>query len=130
MNRNVHLNLMVLLALASLPLAAVADTSVGVVFSRDEVSIITSWYQDHGTRNNDSKGGKQKGGLPPGIAKNLQRGKPLPPGIAMQQLPQGLLQELPAPHPGYERVIVDGKILLVEIATRIIHDVLTEAVLN
>jgi Ni/Co efflux regulator RcnB len=40
------------------------------------------------------------------------------------------LQELPAPHPGYERVIVDGKILLVEIATRIIHDVLTEAVLN
>jgi Ni/Co efflux regulator RcnB len=126
MNRNVFLQLTILLTLFLLQPAAMADTSVGVVFSKDEVSIIAAWYKDHDVQ----KRGKQKGGLPPGIARNLQRGKALPPGIAMQQLPQGLVHELPAPHAGYERVIVDGKILLVEIATRIIHDVLTEAVLN
>lgn len=34
--------------------------------------------------------------LPPGIARNLQRGKPLPRGIAKRQLPAPLLQHLPA----------------------------------
>ncbi|NIM50791.1 MAG: hypothetical protein GTN62_10355 [Gemmatimonadales bacterium] len=34
--------------------------------------------------------------LPPGIAKNLARGKPLPPGLAKRQLPQELVEQLPA----------------------------------
>jgi Ni/Co efflux regulator RcnB len=68
--------------------------------------------------------------LPPGIAKNLARGKALPPGIAKQYLPGDLAAELPRPPVGYERIIVDGKILLVEIATRVIHDILTDAVLR
>jgi len=37
---------------------------------------------------------------------------------------------LPAPPRGYERIIVDGRILLVEIATQVIHDVLTDIVLR
>jgi Ni/Co efflux regulator RcnB len=64
------------------------------------------------------------------IAKNLARGKPLPPGIAKQQLPDGLVHALPAPPRGYERIIVDGKVLLVEIATQVIHDILTDIVLH
>jgi len=68
--------------------------------------------------------------LPPGIAKNLARGKPLPPGIAKQYLPDSLVIALPAPPRGFERVVVDGKILLVEVATRVIHDILTDAILR
>ena len=37
---------------------------------------------------------------------------------------------LPPVSSGYERVIVDGKILLVEIATQVIHDVLTDIILR
>jgi len=78
----------------------------------------------------DTGAGKQKKnkGLPPGIAKNLARGKPLPPGIAKQQLPHDLILQLPPVHTGYERVVVDGRVLLVDIATQVINDVLMQAV--
>lgn len=33
--------------------------------------------------------------LPPGIAKNLARGKPLPPGIAKKMVPSSMLRDLP-----------------------------------
>jgi len=75
-----------------------------------------------------SKGKKNKGrgvgnqGMPPGLAKN---GK-LPPGIAKRQLPSALLAQLPPPPKGFERVIVDNDVLLVDIATQIVHDVLTD----
>ncbi|MBL1188575.1 hypothetical protein CIV90_26360, partial [Escherichia coli] len=39
--------------------------------------------------------------LPPGIAKNLARGKPLPPGIAKKMVPSSMLHDLPY-YPGYE----------------------------
>jgi hypothetical protein len=62
-------------------------------------------------------------GLPPGIAKNLARGKPLPPGIAKRYLPPGLLGRLP-PRPGYEWVAVGRDVVLIAIATGIIVDIL------
>lgn len=107
-----------------------AEVSVGVVFTDDEVRIIAEWYREHGSSGQYKQRGKKSGALPPGIARNLARGKPLPPGIAKQHLPQGLVQVLPAPPVGYERVVVDGKVLLVEVATRVIHDVLTDVVLR
>jgi hypothetical protein len=65
--------------------------------------------------------------LPPGIRKRLARGKELPPGIAKQVVPTGLRSriELPA---GFEIVEVGLDILLVEIATDIVHDVLMDVV--
>ena len=68
--------------------------------------------------------------LPPGIEKNLARGKSLPPGIAKQVLPAGLLKLLPPAPRGYERILVSGKVLLVEIATQAIHDVLEDVFLR
>jgi Ni/Co efflux regulator RcnB len=108
-----------------------ADTSVGVMFSPDEVRIIASWYDEHGYgANARGKGQGKPKGLPPGIAKNLARGKALPPGIAKQYLPDDLVSALPAPPRGFERVIVDGRVLLVEVATQVIHDVLVDLVLK
>jgi len=49
---------------------------------------------------------------------------------AMKYLPDGLRQMLPAPPHGYERLIVDGKVLLVEIATHVIHDILVDVILH
>ena len=108
--------------------ASAGELGVSVVFSSKEISIIGTWYEDHGS--SQGKRGKKTKGLPPGIAKNLARGKPLPPGIAKRYLPSGLLSLLPRPPRGFERIIVDGKVLLVEIATRVIHDILTDIILH
>jgi Ni/Co efflux regulator RcnB len=121
--------LFVLISVLSSPSRAGAEFSVGVVFSDDEISIIATWYRDHDTASQKRDSKKQKG-LPPGIAKNLGRGKPLPPGIAKKYLPDGLRHALPPPPKGYERIIIDGKVLLVEIATRVIHDILVDIVLD
>ena len=73
---------------------------------------------------------QKQNALPPGIAKNLARGKPLPPGIAKKALPGDLSRRLPPVRDGYERIIVDGRVLLVEIATQVIHDILVDAIFD
>lgn len=89
-----------------------------------DIRMIRAYYA--GARPSDGR----KGGLPPGIAKNLQRGKPLPPGIAKQYLPQYLLVRLPRAGDGLEYVVVAGKLLLVEITTQIVRRVLLNAVFD
>ena len=51
--------------------------------------------------------------LPPGIAKNLARGKPLPPGIAKKTVPDDLIILLPA-RPGASWLIAGDMVLLVD----------------
>ncbi len=124
--------LLSLLAVFCLASPATAEIDARVRFSNVEVGIISDWYRDHGEPSvrGGGKGGKKSKGLPPGIAKNLARGKSLPPGIAKQYLPEGLARLLPQAPRGYERIVVDGKVLLVEVATRLIHDILTDVVLR
>lgn len=64
------------------------------------------------------------GSLPPGIRKNLARGKPLPPGIAKKMVPGPMLARLPV-HPGYEWRVAGSDLILVAIATAVVADVLT-----
>lgn len=65
--------------------------------------------------------------LPPGIRKRIAKGKPLPPGIAKKASPQALLSELTVPD-GYELVEVGVDVMLVELATDIIHDFLMDVI--
>ena len=101
-----------------------------IAFSTKETSIIASFFHSHGGDPGKAKQKKKKNkgvgnqGMPPGLAK---QGK-LPPGIAKRQLPGSLVAQLPPPPKGYERVIVDNDVLLVDIATQIVHDVLTDVV--
>ncbi len=105
---------------------AVAEFSVRAVFSDREASLILEYYRGHESQ--QSRAGKGRKSLPPGIAKNLRRGKAWPPGIAKQVLPAGLIDLLPTVPRGFERVVLDGRVLLVEIATQVIHDMLEDAV--
>ncbi|MDX1423909.1 MAG: anti-virulence regulator CigR family protein [Kiloniellales bacterium] len=61
--------------------------------------------------------------LPPGIARKVARGGALPPGIAKKTLPGGLLDRLPE-RPGQEWRVVGVDLLIVEIATGVVVDVL------
>lgn len=65
--------------------------------------------------------------LPPGIRKNLARGKPLPPGIA-KRFDNRLLGKLPH-YDGYEWRQVGTDVVLVTLATGLIYEVL-DNVLN
>ncbi|MGE8361338.1 anti-virulence regulator CigR family protein [Pseudomonas sp.] len=60
--------------------------------------------------------------LPPGIAKNLARGKPLPPGIA-KRFDSRLLGKLPR-YDGYEWQQVGTDVVLIAMATGIVYEVL------
>lgn len=63
--------------------------------------------------------------LPPGIQRNLERGKPLPPGIA-KRFDGPIARELPR-YPGYEWERVGADVVLIEAATRVVVDVLVDA---
>ena len=65
--------------------------------------------------------------LPPGIRKNLARGKPIPPGIAKRFPPDALRSSLSVPL-RYHVIEVGWDVLLVEVATGIIHDVLMDVI--
>jgi hypothetical protein len=119
-----------LLLLSAGPAALADEVGIGVVFSDGEIQTISGYYKRDDALSYHSKRKHGRKGLPPGIAKNLQRGKSLPPGIARQQLPAELVATLPPVPKGYERVIVDGRIVLVEIATQVIRDVLTDLVIG
>ena len=93
-------------------------------------------YSD--SRNHKQKDGKHKKhkkksqgnvkgnpkGLPPGIAKKLARGGTMPPGIAKKNLPDDLHHRLPPVRDGYRRLETAGQIILVEVATDIIVDII------
>ena len=61
--------------------------------------------------------------LPPGIAKNLARGKPLPPGIAKKTVPASMLGQLPS-YPGYEWRVVGDDLVLIALSTAIVTSVI------
>jgi hypothetical protein len=63
--------------------------------------------------------------LPPGIQKNLARGKPLPPGIA-KKLDGRLVGRLPH-YEGYEWQQAGTDLILVALATGLIYEVLNGA---
>lgn len=61
--------------------------------------------------------------LPPGIAKNLARGKPLPPGIAKKMVPSSMLHDLPY-YPGYEWRVAGNDLVLVALSTALVASVI------
>lgn len=133
MNRKFALALVLTGALCS---AGAVAGGTAAAFSSEEIALIRDYYLLQGAPETDHGGkGKQAGkqaskGLPPGIAKNLARGKPLPPGIAKRQLPEDLNRRLPPVRSGYERAVVDGKVVLVEAASQVISDVLFDIAAN
>lgn len=93
------------------------EFGLSVTFSRDERSLIHDWFAHNPV---------QPAALPPGIAQNLQRGKPLPPGIAKKQLPPSLLDRLPR-RDGYDYLLIGASVVLVAAATGIIVDIIVDA---
>ena len=97
-------------------------SSVSVVFTAVERRLIADYYADpqHAGPASDRR-------LPPGIAKKVARGGALPPGIAKRYLPDDLERRLRPTPPGVTRVVMGSDVLLVEVATGLIYDVIKSA---
>ncbi len=108
--------------------AAAATVDIDVVFSVVEKRIIKDFFGGGGavkTKRNKGKGKSgRSGGLPPGLAKHLERRGTLPPGLAKRDLPPGLASRLPPARPGLGRFVVGNDVVLIETATGIILDIL------
>jgi hypothetical protein len=96
--------------------AAAGAAIAGVLLSDQDRTTITRYFQQHP---------QPATALPPGIAKNVARGKPVPPGIAKRGVPNGLTGKLSIPK-GYELQTVGTDVVLIEAGTRIIADVLKD----
>lgn len=154
MNKFLLLCLAALLASGS---ASVADSTVAgqiakesmeIAFTATERALIREYFghagdghQGQASKGKDGKGNKgkkdQKGmpaglakreSLPPGLQRQLDKNGALPPGLQKKALPSGLQSRLPPAPRGYERVIVDTNVLLVDAATGIVRDVITDVV--
>lgn len=94
------------------PANGAAHHSRPSVATNVEVRIIREYFA--------SSGHKPKS-LPPGIAKNLARGKPLPPGIAKTRVPAELSRKLPV-RSGAEWIIAGDVVLLIDV-TDVVVDI-------
>ncbi len=97
----------------------VTDAVVGGLITAAERALIN----DYVVQNPSAVHGAEA--LPPGIARKVARGGAIPPGIAKRGLPGDLQAELPA-RTGEEWRVVGTDVVLVEIATEIIVDVLKD----
>lgn len=115
------------------PMSAVADaprpgqTVINAVFSDAERETIRQYFLKHPdqlqTPAHPDAGAKAGGADSTG---EIVRGRQLPPGVLQQArpLPQELERALPPAPMGYARVILGGKVLLVDMGAQVVHDMI------
>ena len=114
-----------LFTFAAPPPAAAASTERSVFTETERrilLGVLDGLRQEQGPRARHA-GPPARRGLPPGLAKNLQRGQPLPPGIAKRYVGPDARRHLP-PRERYEIVLIDDDAYLIGRATGVIVDIL------
>ncbi len=115
------------------------NAGVNAIFNEVEKRLIRNYFGQQTTnagriKFKKGKGGKGRGakgrggrggGLPPGLAMQLQRNGTLPPGLAKKALPPGLSGRLPPLAAGTQRFIVNNDVVLIQLATGLILDILS-----
>ncbi len=92
-------------------------------FRDAEIRILLDFYRPGS--GNLPPGIARKGEFPPGLMKQIARGKGLPPGLAnkLQPFPPPLARQFPAPPPGYRRMICGTLALMLDDSTNMVVDV-------
>lgn len=102
------------------------DDAYSYRFDRRDRELIYSYFggQRYQTKCPPGLAKKNSHCLPPGQYKKWHRGQTLSKGVRYYQLPRELRRELPRPHDGYRYVRVDNDVLLIELATNVVVDVI------
>jgi Ni/Co efflux regulator RcnB len=108
------------------------DVLVNRFFSNMERALIAEFYGQQWAKVSKDGGSLPPGlakrkELPPGLQKQLVRKGRLPPGLAKRSLPSDLLKRLPAAPKGTERIVAGADVLLIDIASQVILDVIKGA---
>ncbi len=132
-----HSRWLCLLVICAFPLLAACATSghvaidmravsAKVEFGKHDVDVLKSHYagKHRGKSKHTPPGHAKKGGYPPGIAKQLQRGKGLPPGLDREPLPADLERQLTPLPRGYVRIRVGADLVIMHSDTRVVVDIL------
>lgn len=100
------------------------DYDVRVVFSNRDRALIRDYYAPHSR--GLPPGLAKKGKVPPGHAKKLYRGSPIPHDYPWKAIPRDLEDRLDRLPEGYVRVIVGADIGIMKVRTRIVVDLLED----
>jgi hypothetical protein len=107
--------------------AKAAKPSVRTTYTthdRDSDSrVIVTWYRDHPAERRGP--GRGNGGLPPGYEKKLVRSAPVPVEYRQYVVPAPvvLVQTLPPVRPGWEFVLIENRVLLIDRPSWLIIDI-------
>lgn len=103
------------------------DVRLGVYFNDRHRQVARTYYAQHyGNARNCPPGlaKKNNGCMPPGQAKKLAVGQPLPAGVAIYAVPQPVLVQLPPPPYGYRYARVGNDIVLVQAQNHLVVDII------
>ena len=105
-----------------------ARPDVSASFGPEQEQLIREWFSRNGNYSNLPPGLAKRDRLPPGLERQLQRNGTLPPGLQkrVQPLPYALEQQLPPVLGGMRRVILSGHVILLEVDTARIVDLLRD----
>lgn len=100
------------------------DYDVRVVFSDQDRVLIRDYYRVNYRAL--PPGLAKKGKVPPGHAKRLMRGQPVPPGLEWGYLPERLESRLSRLPEGYVRIIIGADVAIMNVHSRVIMDVIED----
>jgi len=100
------------------------DYDVRVVFSDHDRAAIRDYYRIN--YRSLPPGLAKKGKVPPGHARKLMRGQPVPPGLEWGYLPANLERRLDRLPEGYVRVIVGADVGIMNVRSRVILDLIED----
>lgn len=100
------------------------------VFDADQERLIREWFRSGYNQRDLPPGLSRRRALPPGLARHIEKNGTLPRGLErrIEPLPRDLQDRLPRLDAGFERVILGGDVLLIEIGTSRILDLLKNVV--
>ena len=104
------------------------EIRAGTYFNDSHRTVVRTYYVDkygNGKACPPGLAKKNNGCMPPGQAKAYVVGQPLPTSVRYYSVPQPVLVQLPPAPIGYRYVVVNGDVVLMATASRIIADALT-----
>jgi Ni/Co efflux regulator RcnB len=105
-----------------------AAVAVGAYFADGQRQAVLNYYQPRFAAGKCPPGLAKKGNgcLPPGQAKQWQRGQALPAGVVTYPVPRELQRRLGPPPAGHEFVRVASDILLIAVGTSMVIDAIED----
>ena len=102
------------------------SSSLFAGFGPDERRLITNWFRDSNNVSTLTPALAKQERLAPGLQKQLTQNATLPPGLERkgEPLPRALETRLPRLPAGRRRVVVGGNVILLDISTSMIVDII------